>query len=68
MPPNDEAAERAEREAEAQLAIIRALKPLAAHQRYMVMHAIDHIIQAEACAPGVFDALARGLEEKPDGV
>jgi hypothetical protein len=66
---NDDAAgtdpiEPATLETEAQLEVLRVLKPLTAHQRLLVMRAVDHLIQADACVPGVFEAAARGLASR----
>lgn len=52
-------AERAEGEAECQLAIVRALKPLSQDQRQRVMEAVSLLHQAEALVPGILDLIAR---------
>ncbi len=46
-------AERAEREVQAQLTIIRVLKPLGEGSRDRIMGAVGHLLQAEALIPGV---------------
>ncbi len=52
----------AELEAEAQLAIIRALRKLPDQERrYKVMEAVAFIMEADNRVPGVFDALVAGL-------
>lgn len=53
------AAESAEREAEAQLAVIRALKPLSYERRQNVLRALGHIMAADRFVPGVMHAIIR---------
>jgi hypothetical protein len=52
-------AESAEREAEAQLAIIRALKPLKGEDRRRVLECVHHLLEADKLVAGVFDAVGR---------
>ena len=60
--------ESAEREAEAQLEIIRALRKLPDQdRRYKVMQAVVFILSADARVPGVFDAVMAGLASKKKG-
>lgn len=54
--------ESAEREAQAQLEIIRALRKLPTQAwRYRVLEAVAFILEADNRAPGVFTALVAGL-------
>ncbi len=54
----------AEREAMAQLEIIRALKPLSGARRERVMIALGHLLMAEERVPGILGIL-RIPEAKP---
>ncbi len=56
-------AEAAEREAEAQLAIVRVLKPLAHEKRKQVLAAAVHIVAADRLVPGIVAMLeAKALD------
>jgi hypothetical protein len=48
----------AEKEALAQLEVIRALKPLNRESRQRVLEALSHLLEAEQLVPGIFAALA----------
>jgi hypothetical protein len=51
--------EQTERETEAQLAIIRALKPLAGRaDRERVIGAVQHIVAADGMVPGIFEMVS----------
>lgn len=56
-------AESAEREAEAQLAILRALKQLKRVDRARVLKAVAFLLDADDLVPGVFEAVGRGLRD-----
>ncbi len=57
---DDVIATAAEKEAEAQLDIVRALKKLrTSDNRQRVMNAVWHILHAEASVPGVLDAVIK---------
>jgi hypothetical protein len=56
-------AESAEREAEAQLAIVRALKPLKGDDRRRVLEVVQHLLEADMRVPGVWEAIGRGLKK-----
>jgi hypothetical protein len=51
----------AERETEAQLAVIRALKPLDRAARIRVLRAAGYLIEADICVPGVLALVALAL-------
>ena len=53
-------AEDAENTAVAQLAIVRALKPLGPMTRQRVIEAVRHLLEAEACVPGVLERFLGG--------
>ena len=55
-----------EAECEAQLAIIRSLKPLNMASRQRVMCAAQHLIAAEALVGGVLSAIVSGLKTGED--
>ena len=63
-----EIAESAEREMEAQLKLVRALKPLDGKCRNRVLEAVGHILAADISVPGVLAAFVRGkcVSEKAD--
>lgn len=50
-------AEKAEMEAQAQLDIVRALKPLTERRQSRVIMAISYILAAEELVPGVLDLI-----------
>lgn len=49
-----------EKELEAQLSIVRALKPLSPASQARVLKAFGHILEADMLVPGVFDQFVRG--------
>jgi hypothetical protein len=57
-------AESAEREAEAQLAIVRALKTLKRDEQLRVIEAVMHILEAEKRVPGVLAAIGSGRKTR----
>ena len=58
-------ATQAEKETEAQLKIIRALKPLKHDSRHRVMQAaLKCLLEAEAWMPGIMEAFPKGQKEK----
>lgn len=57
-------AESAEEEAEAQLAIIRVLKPVSRENRQRIMQAIGLLLEADRLVPGLFEAAGRGLSRE----
>lgn len=58
---DQEVAESAEREASAQLEIVRALKPLSQKSRQQVMEVVKLLLEADELMPGIMTALGRGL-------
>lgn len=61
-------AENAERELLAQLAMMRALKPLNSREsQQRVITAVQHILAADQLVPGIFAALHRGLHFNDGG-
>jgi hypothetical protein len=61
----EEQIEAAIREAEAQAAILKALRRVPIHRRKSVMDAMRLILEADTLVPGVFAAVARGLAHLP---
>jgi hypothetical protein len=65
--PEVDVAVQAEAEVEAQLKIIRALKPLAEQKRLRVLEAVGHLLIADMQVPGVFQVFLDGMDAKRKG-
>ena len=63
----DELVVSAEREARAQLAIIRALKVLKPEARARVMEAVGLLLEADHRVPGILDAVRTGMRRNSGG-
>jgi hypothetical protein len=63
----DELVVSAEREARAQLAIIRALKVLKPEARARVMEAVGLLLEADHRVPGILDAVRTGIRRNSGG-
>jgi hypothetical protein len=65
LSPTDlEIAEAAEREAEAQLKIVRMLKPFSSEKRERILNAMALLLEAEQLVPGILDVIRRKVRRK----
>ncbi len=61
---DDKLGQQVEREAIAQLEIVRALKPLSGEARRRVLTALDYLLKAEDQVPGILARMAGKLKDR----